>query len=252
MESKTDMGTDIIGQLVRLQQMDRVRDRLQKRLDQIPVKLKERADTIAQIEGALAEQEQLMRSSRAEADRAELDVKVKEEQREKIKRQMNAPKLSNREYEVLQESLAGVLADINQLTGQALKSLDNVSEAEGNVAAFREELAAAKESYESARAELEGGLSDVREELAKRDAERAEYVAGMRAEPLKIYERVRQKHNEALAVVDGTIDRAASRIGTDLHCSACYMSVTANDAVQVLEGNKLIRCKSCARILYVP
>jgi predicted nucleic acid-binding Zn-ribbon protein len=30
------------------------------------------------------------------------------------------------------------------------------------------------------------------------------------------------------------------------------MTITANDAVQVLEGNRLIRCKSCARILYVP
>lgn len=252
MESKTNMGTDIIGQLVRLQQMDRVRDRLQKRLDQIPVKLKERTDTISQIESALAEQELLMKSSRAEADRAELEVKVKEEAREKIKRQMNAPKLSNREYEVLQESLAGVLADINQLTGQALKGLDKVSEAEGNVTAFQEELTAAKEAYESARAELEGGLSDVKEDLAKRDAERSEYLAGVSNEALNIYERVRQKHKDALAVVDGTIDRAAGRIGTDLHCSACYMSITANDAVQVLEGDKLIRCKSCARILYVP
>jgi predicted nucleic acid-binding Zn-ribbon protein len=246
------MGTDIIGQLVQLQQMDRARDRLQKRLDQVPIKLKERTDAIAQLESALVEQEQIRKSSRAEADRAELEVKAKEEQREKIKRQMNAPKLSNREYEVLQESLAGVLADINQLTGQALKSLDRVSEAEGNVTAFREELTAARQACENAKAELEGGLTDVREELEKRDAERADYVAGVRAESLNVYERVRQKHKDALAVVDGTIDRAASRIGTDLHCSACYMSITANDAVQVLEGKKLIRCKSCARILYVP
>ncbi|MHC4135014.1 MAG: zinc ribbon domain-containing protein [Planctomycetota bacterium] len=252
MESKTDMGTDIIGQLVRLQQMDRVRDRLQKRLDQIPIKLKEHSGTIARLEAALEEQEQLMKSSRAEADRAELEVKTKEEHREKCKRQMNAPKLTNREYEVLQEALAGVLADINQLTGQALKSLDKVAEAEGNVAAFREELAAARVAYETAKAKLEGGLSDVKEELAKGDAERSEYVASVRAEPLLVYERVRQKHSDALAVVDGTIDRAASRIGNDLHCSACYMTITANDAVKVLEGKQLIRCKSCARILYVP
>jgi len=252
MESKTDMGTDIIGQLVQLQQMDRVRDRLQKRLDKVPIKLKEHSDTIAQLETALEEQERLMQSSRAEADRAELEVKTKEEHREKIKRQMNAPKLSNREYEVLQEALAGVLADINQLTGQALKSLDKVSEAEVNVAGFREERTAAGEAYEAAKAKLEGGLSDVKEDLARRDAERSGFLASVRAEPLQVYERVRKKHSDALAVVDGTIDRAAGRIGTDLHCSACYMAITANDAVKVLEGRQLIRCKSCARILYVP
>lgn len=252
MESKTDMGTDIIGQLVRLQRLDRERDRLQKRLDQVPIKLKQHSDTIAQLQRALEEQDQLMRTARAEADRAELEVKAKEERREKIKRQMNAPKLTNREYEVLQESLAGVLADINQLTSQALKSLDKVAEAEGNVATFRGELAEATQAHDEAKAKLEGGLADVRDELEKRNAERGEYLANVRQEALQVYERVRRKHKDALAVVDGTIDRAAGRIGTDLHCSACYMTITANDAVQVLEGKKLMRCKSCARILYVP
>ena len=49
---------------------------------------------------------QLHRAAQAESDRAELEVKSKEEEREKIKRQMNAPKLSNREYEMLQEAMA--------------------------------------------------------------------------------------------------------------------------------------------------
>ncbi|MHC4547241.1 MAG: zinc ribbon domain-containing protein [Planctomycetota bacterium] len=251
MEAKTGMGTDIVEKLARLQEMDRVRDRLQKRLDQVPVKLKEHTDTIARLEAALVEQERLMKTSRAEADRAELEVKVKEEQREKIKVRMNAPKLSNREYGVLQEQLAGVLADINSLSDRALKSLDKVAEAEGNVAQFRGELEQAREAYERAREKLEGSLSAVKAEFEQRSAEREKYVSGFAAAPLQVYERVRLKHRDALAIVDGTIDRAAGRIGSDLHCSACYMTITANDAVQVLEGKKLIRCKSCARILYV-
>ena len=132
------------------------------------------------------------------------------------------------------------------------RHVEDVLAAARTVAEEKLEAADREHRVRLAKAELEGGLTDVREELEKRDAERAEYVAGLRAESLSVYERVRQKHKDALAVVDGTIDRAASRIGTDLHCSACYMTITANDAVQVLEGKKLIRCKSCARILYVP
>ena len=252
MESKTGMGTELIGQLAKLQQMDRARDRLQKRLDQVPVKLKEHTDTIARLEAALAEQEALVRASRAEADRAELEVKAREETRETIKVRMNAPKLTNREYEVLQEQLAGVLADINSYSDQALKGLDAVAEADTNVAQFRKELAEARAAYEAARDKLEGSLQDVKEELEKRTAERQEHVSHIAGEAVLVYERVRAKHPDAMAVVEGTIDRAAGRIGNDLHCSACYMTITANDAVQVLEGKKLIRCKSCVRILYVP
>ena len=83
------------------------------------------------------------------------------------------------------------------------------------------------------------------------DAVREEWVERMSRDALTIYERVRRKHDDALAAVDGTIDRAAGRIGSDLHCSACFMAVTANDAIQVLSHKRIMQCKSCVRILYV-
>ena len=55
-----------------------------------------------------------------------------------------------------------------------------------------------------------------------------------------------------MSIVDGTIDRAAGRIGNDLHCSACYMTITANDGVRVLARKEVVQCKSCVRVLYVP
>jgi len=252
MEAEAKVGMDVIEQLIRLQEIDRKRDRFQKRLDQVPVKLKQHTDLIAGLESSRAEQEQVLRVARAEADRAELEVKSFEERREKIKGQMNAPKLTNREYEALQVELAGVLADINSHSDKAIKALERASEAETAMAKLEEDLRGARAAYEAARTELEGSLADVRQELDKRDAERAEFVAQVQAEPLQIYDRVRSKHKDALAIVQGTIDRAAGRIGGDLHCASCYMAITANDAVQVLARKKIVQCKSCVRILYVP
>ncbi|MFQ5845462.1 MAG: hypothetical protein ACE5JG_10805, partial [Planctomycetota bacterium] len=95
-------------------------------------------------------------------------------------------------------------------------------------------------------------LSEVREDLARRTAERDEFVRSITRGALAEYERVRFRYKDALAAVDGFIDREAGRMGDDLHCSACYMAVTSNDAVTLLGGNKLLRCRSCTRILYVP
>ena len=216
----------------------------------MPVKLRVHTDRIASLESSILEQETQLRTIRAEADRAELEVKTQEEHREKIKRQMNAPKLTNREYEVLQEELAGVLADINSMSDKVLKGLDEAGQIEEKVGELRTELEEARETHRSAKEELEGSLSDVREQLDRRGAERKELAGDVGAEALGIYERVRIKHKEATAAVEGTIDRAAGRIGNDLHCSACYMSVTANDAVHVLGRRRVIQCKSCSRILY--
>jgi uncharacterized protein len=252
METEAKVQMDVIERLIKLQEIDRKRDRLQKKLDQVPVKLKEHTDAITRLEASIAEQEQLLRAARAEADRAELEVKTREERREKLKTQMNAPKLSNREYDVIREELAGVLADVNSFSDKALKALEKASEAEGNVGKLKEELRVAREKHEGARGQLEGSLGDVRAELTKHDAERAAVLPETPGEALQIYERVRRKHKDALVTVEGTIDRVAGRIGSDLHCAACHMSVTANDAVQVLARKKVIQCKSCVRILYVP
>jgi len=252
METEEKVQMDVIARLVKLQEIDRKRDRLQKKLDQVPVKLREHTDTIARLETSVAEQEQLTRVARTEADRAELEVKTREERREKLKGQMNAPKLSNREYDVIREELAGVLADINSFSDKAIKALEKASEAETNVTKLSEELRVARETYEGARGQLEASLSDVREELARYDTERVAAAEDTPAEALHIYERVRRKHSDAITTVEGTIDREAGRIGSDLHCAACHMSVTANDAVQVLARKRLIQCKSCVRILYVP
>jgi len=252
MESQSSPGLDSVALLIELQAMDRARDRLQRKLDEIPIKLKGFTEALTERGRALEETRQERRAAKAEADRAELEVKGKEEQREKIKHRMNAPKLSNREYILLQEAMAGVLADINSSSDVAIKALQRAEEAatrEAEIAAERDKL---QGEYEAARARLEGSLSSVREDLERRNLDRAAFLESIPAQPLQVYERVRRKHKLALAAVEGTIDRAASRIGTDVHCSACYMAVTANDAVRVLARKSLILCKSCSRILYVP
>lgn len=251
MSSKVSME-QAIDLLVKLQEMDRVRDRLQRKLDQVPKKLKSHTEGIAALEEQVAELTLLARSARAEADRAELEVRTKEGRREGIKQQMNAPKLTNREYEVLRDEMAGVLADINSLSDGALKALQRASDAEESKAALEKELAEKRAAYEKAKADLEGALADVTAELDQRTAERAEFCQQIPIEPLHIYERVRSKHPDAMALVEGTIDRAANRIGSDLHCAACYMTITANDAVHVLARSEVVQCRSCVRILYVP
>ena len=241
-----------IDLLVKLQELDRVRDRLQRKLDAVPKKLKGHTDGIETLEAQVEEHTLVARAARAEADRAELEVKSREDRREAIKNSMNAPKLSTREYEVLRDELSGVLADEKTYTAQAVAALQKASEADEAKTALETELATKREAYETAKAELEGSLGDVTAELEQRTAERNEFAETISFEPFKIYERVRRKHSDAMAIVDGTIDRAANKIGSDLHCSACYMTITPNDAVRVMARSEVVQCKSCVRILYVP
>ena len=100
---------------------------------------------------------------------------------------MNAPKLNAREYETLQEELAGVLADINSFSDTALKALDSAAEAETASAETRAKLEEARAAYADAKATLEGSLAGTREDLAARNEKLAEYVAQVDATRLEIY-----------------------------------------------------------------
>jgi predicted nucleic acid-binding Zn-ribbon protein len=244
---------DLIEMLLKLQAIDRERDALQRRLDQVPVRLKAHTDSIAAARAALQEQENLLRAVRAEADRNELEIRTKEAEREKVRRAMGQPKLHVREYTVLKEQLAGLLADIGSLTERGVACLERAQEAEEKLAELRVRLAEAEAAYRKARDELEGSFASVRTELEERTRARSEFAASIPRERLEVYERVRAGlKGPAMAAVEGTIDRSANRIGNDLHCSACFMAVTSNDAVRVLARKELVQCRSCMRILYVP
>ncbi|MEE8104363.1 MAG: hypothetical protein V3T86_02380 [Planctomycetota bacterium] len=241
---------DVIAGLLKLHDMDRKIDRLQKKLDQVPIWLKAHTDAITELEGKVAEEKGAVLAARAESKRNELEVDTKEAQRDKVRSLMTAPKLSMREYQTLQEQMAGLLADINSCTEQTVVTMDRAKELEEGVAAHQAELEKAKTAYDEKKVELEAPLADVRADLEKRKVEREEYVHTLNPDATSSYARVRVKHADAMSAIDGTIDRAAGRIGNDLHCSACYMAVTSNDAVKVIGGSELMRCKSCTRILY--
>ncbi|MGQ0614879.1 MAG: zinc ribbon domain-containing protein [Planctomycetaceae bacterium] len=250
---QTTTRMDTIAKLLKLQEMDRERDKLQRRLDQVPVLLKAHSDAVAAAEGALHEQESLLRTIRAEVDRNELEIATRQAEREKVRGSMNQPRITAREYTILQEQLAGCLADIDSYTERGLAGIDRAKEAEGKLGELRAALDASRAAHEQARAELEGSLAGVRAQLAERTAARNEFSSGVPKESLEIYDRIHAGlRGGAMAAVEGTIDRAAGRIGNDLHCSACHMSVTPNDAVHILARHKVLQCRSCMRILYVP
>ena len=144
------------------------------------------------------------------------------------------------------------MAEVGGVAGERLRAfIERIERLEEEKAALATDIETRRTEYERVKAELEGSLSDVKGDLDTRNADRTAFAAEVTMEPYNVYERVRRKHADALAIVDGTVDRAANRMGSDLHCSACYMTITANDAVKVLARDSIVQCKSCVRILYV-
>ena len=142
METEAKVKMDVIQALIKLQEVDRKRDRLQKKLDQVPIKLKEHTDTIARLEASIAEQEQVLRAARAEADRAELEVKTREDRREKLKADWK-PKSEEhakaRDYLLKTWPALGTIQDFHESLGTLRNAVETCKKS-GDKYAFRKLL----------------------------------------------------------------------------------------------------------------
>src|SRR5690606_16227168 len=79
------------------------------------------------------------------------------------------------------------------------------------------------------------------DELASLSAKRGDVFKTLPERLAKVYDRLAQRSRDGIAVaevVNGS-------------CSACYMSLRPQMLLEVKQGNQIITCESCTRILYM-
>jgi predicted nucleic acid-binding Zn-ribbon protein len=105
--------------------------------------------------------------------------------------------------------------------------------------------AAVLEALEKEVADLEedvkGTIANLEERMAERSGERKTLVEGINARDLTIYERIQNKH---------PVNPVVS-VGSDYHCQGCFMQVGAQSLVKLSRGDELVKCRGCARILFL-
>jgi uncharacterized protein len=217
------------------QQLAELRDRLERGPKQVRV----REGSVAQLEAKLAEARERAKQTQMAVDRKNLDLKSGEQKVVDLKVKLNAAN-SNREYQALLEQIAAAEMAGSVLQDEILESMDKtdqlgiaVKEAEKNLASGKQELEKARQAVDSSAANIRADVSRLEVELA--DAEKA-----LPAELKSDYQRVvRSKGADSLSAVDDGV------------CLGCGQQITLNMQNE-LKLSKLVFCKSCGRLLYMP
>jgi len=174
-----------------------------------------------------------------EADALNLEVRVAEGEVERLSAQLLAAK-SNKEYDVLNREVEAAKAQKSRYEDDVLERLERVD-------AVAEELVAAKSAVDAAQAALDAAVAasaDLEKELAGDekllDDERKATLARLDDETHRLYEALlAQRGDSAIAKVkDGT-------------CSACARKLSAQMEVLIDNGEEIVQCMSCRRILYL-
>jgi len=234
--------------IVELQQiMDELRDTEQK-LQGIPDWMQEIHEQHAAARAEIQELEAAAETAGRERRSAEGEVADAQEKLKKYQQQINKI-TTQREYGALLQEIDGTKAAIKTSEEKALGSLESLEKTESALAERLEGFRELEARYAQEVERWEGE----KPEIAARAATLRQQSQGLKEKLPKgtvaQFERLRERLGTPLAAI-----RLLERPGKgqrEWHCGACNYRVRPQVLVEVHQGESLIQCESCKRILYL-
>lgn len=229
--------------LLALQEADTESDQLRHRRSHLPAR-----EVVAAAEKAAVAAKQAHDALAAEvADLAarqaalEKDVGSSESRADQIdKRMRSGDVVAARDIVKMQEEVEHLRQRASDLETEAFALLEEQEEKEAELATLAAALDTAVDEVRSGRGEVAGEEQRIDAELARLDGHRAELVAGVPADLVAQYERLRKR-------LGGV---GAARLVGD-QCTGCHLHLSPYDMDQVhrTPPETVLQCESCGRIL---
>jgi predicted nucleic acid-binding Zn-ribbon protein len=217
------------------QQLADLRDRLERG----PKQVRAREANVTQLEAKLAEAKDRAKQTQVAVDRKQLDLKSGEQKVVDLRVKLNQAN-SNREYQAFLEQIAAAEMAGSVLSDEILEGMDKVDQLNVLVKEADKHLAAGKQELDKTRHAVEDSAASIKSDLSRLEAELATAEQSLPMEIKADYQRVvRSKGADSLAAVDDGV------------CSGCGQQITLNMQNE-LKLAKLVFCKSCGRLLYLP
>jgi predicted nucleic acid-binding Zn-ribbon protein len=177
----------------------------------------------------------------------ELDLKIRDQQIEKLRNQQQQAK-NNKEYQALLVELNTRKLDRGKVEEQTLALVDSTEKLKVESAALATHLEAEKEKLVAMKAQVDDTLTKLQAEI---DAVRPQREAAEAAVPPKardIFNRLADRYDgEAM----GGIDRPDRRKEEYL-CTACNMDLVRDIYNKLKSRDDVVFCPNCQRILFIP
>jgi predicted nucleic acid-binding Zn-ribbon protein len=153
---------------------------------------------------------------------------------------LDAGQGSAKELQALQSELASLAQRQSVLEDVELDVMERLEAAEARVVELATEQDDVRERLTAITAERDRVLATLDEEAEQERRGRADAAAGLPAELLSLYERIRDAHNGL----------GAARL-YQRRCEGCRLELTPRDlaAMRAAADDAVLRCEECSRIL---
>jgi predicted nucleic acid-binding Zn-ribbon protein len=228
-----------LERLIRLQQLDSDVEARRKTLTDLPAVLQALDDRVNARQSTVSAVKERLTENQAGRRNLEKDLAVVQGRLTRYKDQLMEVK-TNKEYGAMQHEIATAEEGVRGFEDKILELLVQADELDGELKAAEAALSEERKAVAAERTAREGDSTRLTAEMEKLTASRAEVVAGMSRDAMRLFEFVSKQRNGRAV--------AEAREG---HCTACHVRLRPHIYNQILRAEQLMQCESCNRILYV-
>lgn len=194
----------------------------------------------AAIHSQLVDAETAASDVAAEQARLEADVDAVRKRADKDQARMASAGVPAKEIAGLQHEVASLARRQSNLEDELLEAMEAREAAETRVNELRRSMGSILEERDIADVARTKAFGELDDAEAKRQSEREELAAGVPADLLALYEKVRQS--------SGGVGAAMLR---QRRCEGCRLELAGSElsAVRTAKPEQVIRCDNCRRIL---
>lgn len=224
--------------LYHLQTIDLAIAQRQGRLKEIEAVLGQN-DAVRDATRGLETAEQTLAPWQTRSRNLDLEIKSVAQKAQTTEQTLYSGRISNpKELSDMQTEIASLKKRQGQLEDELLEAMLHVEEGQNSVADAQLALKSAQAAFAGSQTDLLAEKQRFEDELSKYKGQRQQAATGIDKAALAKYEALRpKKRGQAVALLNGD------------SCSVCGVEQTSQIAQQVRQGNQLVYCASCGRIL---
>src|SRR5258706_4394546 len=227
--------------LVHLQQLDKVNQEIAKLNAEVASLPKKLAAIEHQLATSKAQVEQAKASiQKHETAKRSLESDIKDWQQKIIKfREQSSSVKTNDQYRALMHEIEFAEQHISECETKILEGMESAEALQAQLKQAEADLRTHAAEVEEEKAHARSVTAEDEKRLAELRAEQAKLRPNISPSTLTIYDRVSQKRQSALAEA------------YEQKCTACHVLLRPQTYNELLKGDSVITCESCARLLYI-
>lgn len=229
--------TEVFDKLKALQDVLAEKYNLEAQIEDSPKQLSSSEELLVRLRKEFLETNTKYEEVKAEVGQFQLELEEAEKSRESGEKGMDNIS-THREYEALQKQIDDASAKESEVRKSLQKKEKELEELNEKLRMTEETIKMQEQDLEANKANLDKQISSYKDELKELEKKEKEITPGLDTEIVYKFQRIIQRNREGIVAVRNGV------------CSGCNMILPAQFANEVHEGENILFCPYCSRILY--